>query len=144
MLGRTYEGQNCSAARALELIGERWSLLIVRDAVFGGTTRFADFQRSLGIARNILAARLDRFVDEGIMERRLYSERPAHHEYVLTERGRDLQSIILPAAPRVPTQCADCGGRLEQQLVCTVCGDTTTPEQVVSRPGPGATAPAAA
>ena len=94
MLGRTYEGQNCSAARALELIGERWSLLIVRDAVFGGTTRFADFQRSLGIARNILAARLDRFVDEGIMERRLYSERPAHHEYVLTERGRELGPVL--------------------------------------------------
>jgi DNA-binding HxlR family transcriptional regulator len=155
MLGRTYEGQNCSAARALELIGERWSLLIVRDAIFGGTTRFADFQRSLGIARNILAARLDRFVEEGIMERRLYSERSAHHEYVLTDKGRDLQSIVLAltrwgdrwaalAGPPVLFEHVDCGGRLEQQLVCTVCGETTTPDQVVPRPGPGATAPAAA
>jgi DNA-binding HxlR family transcriptional regulator len=155
MLGRTYERQNCSAARALELIGERWSLLIIRDAVFGGTTRFVDFQRSLGIARNILAARLDRFVEEGIMERRLYSERPPHHDYVLTDKGRDLQPIVLaltrwgdrwaaPAGPPVLFDHADCGGQLEQRFVCTVCGDTTTPGQVVSRPGPGATAPAAA
>lgn len=151
MLGRTYEGQNCSAARALELIGERWSLLIVRDAIFGGTTRFADFQRSLGIARNILAARLDRFVEEGIMERRLYSTRPAHYEYVLTDKGRDLQSIVLaltgwgdrwaaPAGPPVLFEHGDCGGRLEEQLVCTACDETAWPGQVVARPGPGATA----
>ena len=155
MLGRTYEGLNCSASRALELVGERWSLLIIRDAIFGRTTRFADFQRSLGRARNILAARLDRFVAEGIMERRLYSERPAHHEYLLTEKGRDLQPIVLaltrwgdrwaaPAGPPVLFEHANCGGSLEQHLVCTVCGETTTPDQVVSRPGPGATVPAAA
>jgi DNA-binding HxlR family transcriptional regulator len=155
MLGRTYEGQNCSAARALEVVGERWSLLIVRDAIFGGTTRFADFQRSLGIARNILATRLDRFVEEGIMERRPYSERPAHHEYLLTGKGRDLQPIVLaltrwgdrwaaPAGPPVLFEHADCGGSLEQPLLCTVCGGRPTPDEVASRPGPGATAPVAA
>jgi DNA-binding HxlR family transcriptional regulator len=150
MLGRTYEGQNCSAARALELVGERWSLLIIRDAIFGGTTRFADFQRGLGLARNILAARLDRFVEEGIMERRLYSERPPHYEYVLTEKGRDLQPVVLaltrwgdrwaaPAGPPVLFEHSDCGGHLEQQLVCSACAATATGEQVASRPGPGAT-----
>jgi DNA-binding HxlR family transcriptional regulator len=154
MLGRTYEGQNCSAARALELVGERWSLLIIRDAIFAGTTRFADFQRSLGIARNILAARLDRFVEEGIMKRRRYSERPAHHEYLLTDKGRDLQPVVLalsrwgdrwaaPAGEPVLFEHAGCGGRLEQQLACTACGDATTPDEVVSRPGPGAAAAAA-
>jgi DNA-binding HxlR family transcriptional regulator len=155
MLGRTYEGQNCSAARALELVGERWSLLIIRDAIFGGTTRFADFQRSLGVARNILAARLDRFVEEGIMERRLYSERPPHHEYVLTDKGRDLQPVVLaltrwgdrwaaPAGAPVLFEHAGCGGSLEHHLVCTGCAEAPTGKQVVARPGPGATAPAAA
>jgi len=73
MLGRTYESQNCSVARSLELIGERWSLLILRDAIFAGATRFGDFQRSLGLASNILTTRLDRFVETGLMERRAAS-----------------------------------------------------------------------
>ena len=65
MLGRTYGRENCSAARALELVGERWSLLIIRNAVFAGTTRFSDFERRLGVATNILAKRLDGFVAAG-------------------------------------------------------------------------------
>jgi DNA-binding HxlR family transcriptional regulator len=155
MLGRTYDDQNCSAARALEVIGERWSLLIIRDAIFGGTTRFVDFQRSLGLARNILATRLDRFVEEGIMERLLYSERPPHHEYVLTEKGRDLQHVVLaltrwgdrwaaPAGPPVVFEHAGCGGSLDQRLLCSACAETVSGEQVASRPGPGTTVTAAA
>ena len=70
MLGKTYDAQVCSIARALELVGERWSFLIVRDAVFAGVTRFNDFQHNLGIATNILKARLDGFVEAGLMERR--------------------------------------------------------------------------
>ena len=69
MLGKTYDSQVCSAARALELVGERWSLLIIRNALFAGATRFNDFL-TLGIATNILKNRLDGFVDTGIMERR--------------------------------------------------------------------------
>ncbi|MGO8874818.1 MAG: winged helix-turn-helix transcriptional regulator, partial [Acidimicrobiales bacterium] len=69
MLGNSYDGQVCSAARSLEVVGERWSLLIIRDALFGGVTRFSDFLRRLGLARNILAARLEGFVEAGIMER---------------------------------------------------------------------------
>src|SRR5260370_40976147 len=94
MLGRTYDAQNCSAARALELVGERWSLLIIRNALFAGHTRFGDFQRSLGVAPNILTTRLDSFVAAGLMERRRYSEHPEHYEYLLTGKGRDLSPGI--------------------------------------------------
>jgi len=89
MLKRDYEGQNCSLARALEVVGERWTLLIVRDALLG-VRRFEQFQESLGIARNVLAVRLNRLVDEGILKRVRYRERPARYEYVLTRKGRDL------------------------------------------------------
>ncbi len=94
MLNRTYEGQNCSIARALELVGERWTLLIIRDA-FLGRRRFDEFQESLGIARNVLTERLNRLVDEGIFERVAYSERPLRFEYRLTEKGRDLSVPLL-------------------------------------------------
>jgi DNA-binding HxlR family transcriptional regulator len=93
MLGRDYEGQVCSVARALELVGERWTLLIVRDA-FLGLRRFEEFQQSLGIARNVLTDRLNRLVDEGILERVLYSDRPPRHEYQLTRKGRDLDIAL--------------------------------------------------
>jgi DNA-binding HxlR family transcriptional regulator len=93
MLNRDYEGQNCSIARALEIVGERWTLLIVRDA-FLGLRRFEQFQESLGIARNVLTDRLNRLVDEGILERVRYSERPERYEYRLTQKGRDLHLAL--------------------------------------------------
>ena len=93
MLKRDYEGQNCSIARALEVVGERWTLLIVRDA-FLGLSRFEQFQESLGIARNVLTERLNRLVEEGILERVRYSERPERFEYRLTRKGRDLQIAL--------------------------------------------------
>src|SRR5215472_2264651 len=89
MLKRDYDGQNCSIARALEIVGERWTLLIVRDAL-AGTRRFDEFQESLGIARNILADRLSRLVEERIFERVRYSQRRDRFEYRLTAKGRDL------------------------------------------------------
>jgi DNA-binding HxlR family transcriptional regulator len=89
MLKRSYEGQNCSVASALEVVGERWTLLIVRD-VFLGLCRFDQFQESLGIARNVLTDRLNWLVDEGILERVRYSKRPERYEYRLTQKGRDL------------------------------------------------------
>src|SRR3954465_14352946 len=109
MLNRTYEKQVCSIARALEFVGERWTILIVRDA-FLGVRRFDDFQRSLGIARNVLADRLDRLVEAGIFERRLYQDRPPRYEYRLTEPGLDLHPVIFSlmkwgdkhAAPNAP------------------------------------------
>ncbi len=94
MLPRDYSSQVCSVARALELVGERWTLLIIRD-VFLGLRRFDEFQDSLGVARNILAERLDRLVGEVILERTAYSERPPRFEYRLTEKGRDLAIPLL-------------------------------------------------
>jgi DNA-binding HxlR family transcriptional regulator len=90
---RDYEGQTCSVARALEVVGERWTLLIIRDA-FLGLRRFEEFQASLDIARNVLTDRLNRLVEEGILERVRYSERPERYEYVLTPKGRDLQIAL--------------------------------------------------
>src|SRR5258708_5159840 len=86
MLNRDYEGQNCSIARALEVVGERWTLLIIRDVLLG-LRRFDQLQESLGIARNVLTDRLNRLVDEGVLERVLYSERPERYEYQLTKEG---------------------------------------------------------
>jgi DNA-binding HxlR family transcriptional regulator len=93
MLNRDYEGQDCSIARALEIVGERWTLLIVRDAGLG-LCRFDEFQESLGISRNVLAERLARLVDEGILERVRYQERPERFEYRLTAKGRDLRVAL--------------------------------------------------
>jgi DNA-binding HxlR family transcriptional regulator len=93
MLRRDYDGQECSIADALELVGERWTLLIVRDAGLG-LRRFDEFQESLGISRNVLAERLGRLVDEGILERVRYQERPERFEYRLTQKGRDLRVAL--------------------------------------------------
>ena len=94
MLNREYEGQDfCGVARSLEIVGERWTLLIVRDA-FLGRRRFEEFQQSLGIARNVLTDRLNRLVDEGVLDRVRYSERPERYEYRLTAKGRDLQVAL--------------------------------------------------
>lgn len=90
---KTFDHMNCSLAQTLNIIGERWTLLILRDAFFGAK-RFGQFERSLGIAKNILSARLNTLVDEGIMERRK-SDEGAHTEYVLTKLGLDLQPVLL-------------------------------------------------
>src|SRR3954469_2905422 len=93
MLGNSYDDQVCSIARTLELIGERWTILIVRDA-FLGVRRFDELQRSLGIARNVLQNRLERLVEHGILERVRYQERPERFEYRLTEKGIDLWPVL--------------------------------------------------
>src|SRR6187455_2212885 len=94
MLNRDYEGQNCSIARALEVVGERWTLLIIRDVLLG-LHRFDELQESLGIARNVLTDRLNRLVDEEILERVPYSERPPRYEYRLTPKGRELNVALI-------------------------------------------------
>jgi DNA-binding HxlR family transcriptional regulator len=148
MLPRTYEGQNCSMARALEAIGDRWTPLILRDAT-RGTRRFEDFQASLGIARNILSSRLSRLCDEGILERRRYQDRPPRDEYLLTAKGRDLEPVLLallrwgdryaaPNGPPVVLTHAPCGHELDARLVCEHCGQALAPGSVVTEPGPGA------
>jgi DNA-binding HxlR family transcriptional regulator len=148
MLGRTYDAQNCSAARALELVGERWSLLIIRDALFAGHTRFGDFQRSLGVAPNILTARLDGFVAAGLMERRRYSEHPEHYEYLLTGKGRDLAPVIValsawgdryaaPNGPPIIYEHIACGSEIHQRIRCAACEDEIRNTDIGVRPGPG-------
>jgi DNA-binding HxlR family transcriptional regulator len=148
VLGKTYDSQVCSIARALEMVGERWSLLIIRDAVFAGSTRYSDFHRSLGIATNILQARLDGFVEAGIMRRHRYSEHPELHEYLLTEKGRDLAPALVAltewgdrwAAPDGPPILYDhsvCGSAVGHQVVCDACGPVDTPGEVRAQPGPG-------
>src|SRR5206468_7524338 len=94
MLKRTYDGQDCSIAHALEVVGERWTLLIIRDALLG-LRRFDEFQRSLGIARKVLAERLRWLVDQEILERVRYQERPERYEYRLTRKGRDLHVALI-------------------------------------------------
>jgi DNA-binding HxlR family transcriptional regulator len=149
VLHNTYDGQVCSIARALEVIGERWTLLILRDA-FLGVRRFDDFQRSLGIARNVLNTRLQRLVDAGLLERRRYQERPERFEYRLTERGIDLWPSIVALmqwgdrhlagddGPPVVLTHRDCGGRIDDRRMCEACGAVVTAREVTPLPGPGA------
>jgi DNA-binding HxlR family transcriptional regulator len=141
MLGRTYESQNCSVARTLELVGERWTLLIIRDA-FLGVRRFGDFAEDLGIARNVLQDRLERLVAEGVLEKRPYQQRPVRHEYRLTERGIDLWPVMVslmqygdrhfPAesGPPVALTHRDCGGELDDHRLCRRCGKPLGPREV--------------
>lgn len=147
MLGKTYDDQVCSIARALDVIGERWSLLIVRDALFAGVTRFGDFQHNLGVATNVLAARLDGFVNAGIMDRRRIQQRPEQFEYLLTEKGRDLGPALIaltfwgdrwaaPAGPPVHYEHRQCGHAIAQNVTCAHCG-TIEATEVTVHPGPG-------
>lgn len=134
MLERTYDTEVCSAARALEVVGERWSLLIVRNLLFASMTRFSELQRSLGVAPNVLAKRLADFVDAGIVEQR--GEPGRHAEYVLTERGRELRPVILaltawgdrwaPAqdGPPISYHHDGCGGAVSVAESCARCGGT--------------------
>ena len=91
---RTPHHMNCSIAHTLDVVGDPWTLLIVRDALFG-VNRFDDFRRSLDIPRATLSSRLDTLVEHGVMERRQYQDRPQRHEYVLTEKGRDLRHVMV-------------------------------------------------
>lgn len=147
MLGSRYEGQVCSAARSLELVGERWSLLIVRDALFAGAARFSEFLRRLGLARNILSARLEGFVETGIMER-VVREGSAYEEYHLTEKGRDLAGVIValtkwgdrwaaPNGPPILYRHLDCRGEVLQQLVCAQCSAVIDHDELGIEIGPG-------
>src|SRR5712671_5241016 len=94
MQRKSFGSMTCPIARSLERVGEWWSILILRDA-FRGLTRFDQFQKSLDIAPNMLTRRLNTLVDSGLLERRLYSERPPRDEYVPTARGRDFRPVLI-------------------------------------------------
>ena len=146
MLKRNYEGQVCSIARTLELVGERWTLLIVRD-LFLGLRRFDEFLESLGIASNVLTDRLNRLVDEGIVERVRYNERPERFEYRLTAKGRELRLVLLALMqwgdrhistkpPRIARRRSD-RSRVSVALVAAD-GTAIKPGDLELVPGPGA------
>jgi DNA-binding HxlR family transcriptional regulator len=137
MLKRTYDDPYCSVAGTLGVVGERWTLLIVRE-IFQGRRRFSEIQRGLGVARNVLAARLERLVEEGIIERRPYSEHPQRYEYFLTEKGLDLWPVLISllhwgdkhvtprGGPPMKVVHKLCGGEMDEYRVCRRCGERMT------------------
>jgi len=143
---RTYAGQRCTAARALEVVGERWTLLIVRDALMG-VTRFVGFRDTSGIPRNVLTARLNLLVEHEVLERVEYQRRPVRHEYRLTDKGRALGPVVstlmewgneyyaadLPSPPTLVMH-KDCGGRVVSQRVCESCRRTVRPVETTAVP----------
>ena len=143
-LGRDYAGQSCALARALEILGERWTLLIVRDA-FHGLTRYDEFLSSLGLATNMLSTRLQKLVEHGVLERA--GSRGSYH---LTQKGRDLFPVILtlmawadryepgPDGPEVLIQHMSCGHEAGGSLQCEHCGDPITLSDLQVMPAPGA------
>jgi DNA-binding HxlR family transcriptional regulator len=138
---------NCSVVRVLDLIGERWTLLVLREA-FMGVRRFTVMQRELGVARNVLSDRLGKLVEHGILERRQYQDRPARFEYRLTEKGKELQPAILTLlrwgddhlAPHGKPSVLvhdGCGHVAHAQVVCSHCGEPLTAHNVSLQAGPG-------
>ena len=149
MLPRTYDNQNCSIARTLELVGERWTMLVLREA-FLGRRRFDEYAERLGIARNVLSARLAHLVEEGVLAKVPYQERPARFEYRLTDKGLDLWPVLFalmrygdrhyaPDGPPMLVTHRGCGGELTDRRACTRCGAELTVADVVAT----AAAPAA-
>jgi len=138
----------CSIARTVDLLGDWWTPLVLREA-FYGVRRFDDFQRSLRIGRNVLTQRLNRLVDEGVLERVPYQERPLRHEYVLTDKGRDLYPVILALlrwgdtwlagddGPPVVLHHTTCDHDTHAEVVCSVCGEPLRARDVRPRLGPG-------
>jgi DNA-binding HxlR family transcriptional regulator len=128
-------------------VGERWTLLVLRE-VFLSVRRFDAMQRKLGIARNVLSARLERLVGEGILEKVPYSERPLRHEYRLTDKGLDLWPIIIellrwgdryaaPNGPPIVIRHKECGGELGDHRICASCGEKLSARDVRAEAGPG-------
>ena len=142
--------QNCSIAQPLSILGERWTLLVLREISLG-SRRFDELQSELGVATNVLSERLTTLVDEGIVEKRPYSEHPERFEYRLTDKGADLQPILLaflrwgdrytagPAGPPLETVHADCGHVFHMVPTCSHCGEEVKPSSLRPRPGPSAT-----
>lgn len=138
-MGRTadYSNEACTVAGALSIVGDPWTLLILRDA-FAGSTRFEQWQNHLGVARNVLAARLKSLVAHGVLTTSLYSEHPPRREYTLTAKGRDLMPVLLTlhawgekhvyGADCSPSHFLHtrCGAILDPTLTCASCGETVT------------------
>jgi len=145
----SFAGMNCSIAQSLEVIGEWWTLLILRDS-FLGVRRFDDFVERLGIARNVLASRLDRLVDAAVLERRPYDEARGRYDYVLTPKGRALWPVMTALRQwgddwilgkgnePLLLEHRECGHMTTAVMTCDVCGGQLDARSVRALPGPGA------
>jgi len=146
---QSFSDISCSIARAVEVVGQRWTPLVLRD-LFAGMTRFEDIRRDLGIASNILAARLDELERHGVVERRRYQSAPPRYEYLLTDKGRDLYPVIatlvawgdkwLAGADGPPALIVhtECGCVTTAKTVCAQCGGELDARTATAAPGPGA------
>jgi DNA-binding HxlR family transcriptional regulator len=138
----------CAIARTADLIGDGWTLLIMRDACLGAR-QFEEFQRTLGVGRNILTLRLNALVNEGVLSRVPYQERPVRHEYRLTDKGRDVYPILAAMAafgdkwllgndgPPVVLHHTTCDHDMNAVVTCSVCAQPLDIRAVRARPGPG-------
>jgi len=139
------DAQDCSLARSLAVVGDRWTLLILRDA-FLRVRRFEDFQSRLGIARRVLTERLAGLVDDGILEKVIYQQKPQRYEYRLTEKGLALYPVILalvhwgdayyagPNGPPMLHTHKHCGHDFRSVLSCSECGEALVARDVIARP----------
>jgi DNA-binding HxlR family transcriptional regulator len=147
----SFADMTCSIARTLDIAGEWWSPLILRD-VHLGITRFDDLRRDLGISRKVLSERLERLVEHGVLERRAYSERPPRGDYVLTQKGRELVDVLLAmvawgdrwtageAGPPLLLRHRACGELTQAEIRCARCGEPLHAGEVTVEPGPGGSA----
>jgi len=130
---KSFADMDCSVAQCLEVVGEWWTMLIVRDAFFG-VTRFDQFQERLGIARNVLQQRLEHLIDRDVMERTAYNEHPPRYDYRLTTKGRDLWPVLnamrqwgdeyaAPDGPPIALVHKNCGAVAHAELVCSACAE---------------------
>ena len=144
MLGKAYANQNCSAARALEIVGERWSLLILRDALFRGRSTYGEFQKSLGIATNILAARLEDFVANGLFVFQVKEGSSDSGFYRPTEKAMGLKPIIVALTEWGETWVPErkgpiefthgtCDGRISLTTVCSHCDENPSNSDIITR-----------
>jgi DNA-binding HxlR family transcriptional regulator len=143
----------CSMARTISVIGDRWTLMILRDC-FLRIRRFDDFERSLGITRHLLADRLRRLVKAGVLRKQAYNERPKRYEYRLTDKGLDLYPVMMAIVHWGDTHTAGtkgrpllhehiaCGHTFDPVMTCSYCREEITARAVRIRPGPGARRPA--
>jgi len=139
---RTATPRECSIAAALDVVGEKWSLLVVRE-LFLGCRRFSEIAANTGAPRDILTARLRRLEEVGVISRRLYSERPERYEYVLTDAGKDLRPVIwalkhwgethVNGKPLGQVLEHSCGAVFEPRTHCAACGEVADPRALTRR-----------
>src|SRR5258708_33693338 len=144
---KSFADMHCWVAQCLEVVGEWWSMLIVRDAMLG-VTRFDQFQERLGISRNILKQRLENLTDHGVLEKVPYSDHPPRHEYRLTAKGQDLGPVVTtmrqwgdkyaaPEGPPIQLVHEGCGTVFHAEMTCSNCGEPVPSDEVRVVSGPG-------